>query len=147
MKKGFTLLTAIVFIVLVATISMLALSLSSTTVKQTSDLYLKAQAELLLQSGTEFAILAISGHEINATNNNCLNQINARFPDNASPIFDINMTIHYLGSGLPATCNILSNTVATADSNLTVIIDTTVSSVAGVTTEPIRLHRRTLQKP
>lgn len=155
MKKGFTLLTAIVFIVLVATISMLALSLSSTTVKQTSDIYLKEQAELLLQSSTEFAILAISGHEINATNNNCLNQINARFPKSgADAIFDINMTIHYMGSGLPTglaggvpRCNILSNTVATADSNLTVIIDTTVSSVAGVTTEPIRLHRRTLQKP
>lgn len=154
MKNGFTLVTTIMFLVLVATVSMLALSLTVMTNKQTSDLYLREQADLLLYSGIEFALLAISGHEINATNNNCLNQVNARFPDNTNPLFDINVTIHYLGSGLPTglvggvpRCNILSNTVATADSNLTVIIDTTVSSVAGVTTEPIRLHRRTLQKP
>lgn len=153
MRKGFSLLTAIIFIVLVASIAALALSFSTFSTKQTSDLFLREQAELLVQSGTEFALLAISGHDINTTNG-CLNAINAQYPQaGAAAIFDVNVTINYLGSGLATAsnnnCNILSDTVATADSNITVIIDTVVSTTAdnNISTEPIRLHRRTIQKP
>ena len=146
MRKGFSLITAIIFIVLVATIAALALSFSTFSTKQTSDLFLREQAELLVQSGTEYALLAISGHDINTTNG-CLNAINAQYPQaGAAAIFDINITINYMGSGLPAGCNILSNTVATSDSNMTVIIDTIVTD-HNLSTEPIRLHRRTIQKP
>jgi hypothetical protein len=153
MRKGFSLITAVLFIVLVASIATLALSFSSLSTKQTSDLYLREQAELLVQSGTEFALLAISGHDINTTNG-CLNTINAQYPKaGTSAIFDINVTINYLGSGLATAsnnnCNILSDTVVTADSNITVIIDTIVETTPGnnISTEPIRLHRRTIQKP
>lgn len=145
MRKGFTLITAIIFIVLVASIAALALSFSTFSTKQTTDLYLREQAELLVQSGTEFALLAISGHDINATN--CINAINAPYPTAAAPLFDINITINYMGSDIPAAgCNLLSNAVVTADSNITVIIDTIVTD-HNVSTEPIRLHRRTIQKP
>ena len=64
------------------------------------------------------------------------------------PLFDINITINYIGNGLPAAgCTILGdNLLVTADSNVTVIIDTIVTD-HNVSTEPIRLHRRTIQKP
>ena len=151
MRKGFSLLTAIIFIVLVATIAALSLSLSSSSAKQTSDIFLREQAELLLQSATEYALLAISAHDINATNT-CLNTINMNYPDAAAPMFDINISINYLGVNLPATCQTLSgntNNIVTSDSNVTVIIDTIVqtNTNTAMTTEPIRLHRRTLQKP
>lgn len=148
MRTGFSLITAIIFIVLVATLGALALSLSTQSVKQTSDLYLQSQADLLAQGGTELALLAVSAHEINATNG-CINTVLANYPDNANPLFNIQVSIQYLGSGLPTggNCNFLSNSVATDDSNITLIVDTTVSSVLGVVTEPIRIHRRTLQKP
>ena len=146
MRSGFSMITAIIFIVLVATLGALALSLSTQTTKQTSDLFLREQAELLGQSATEFALLAFSAHEINATNG-CLQQINTQYPEaGANAFFDINITLRYLGSGLP--CDgafIIDNNVTTADSNLTLIIDTIVTS--NVATEPIRFHRRTLQKP
>ena len=149
MRKGFSMITAIVFMILVATLGALALSLSTTTVKQTGDLYLREQAELLVQSATEYALLAISGHEINSTNG-CLNTINARYEN----IFDINISIYYLGRGLPNGCRDFSGTIGTppeintSDSNVTVMIDTIVSIPnRNVTTEPIRLHRRTIQKP
>ena len=147
MKKGFSLITAIMFIVLVATIAALALSLSSTSSKQTTDLYLREQAELLLQSGTEFALLAISGHDIDATGT-CINTMDIQYPTVAAPLFDISITLSYMGSGLPAAgcTNILSNTVVTPESNVTVIIDTIVTDHS-LSTEPIRLHRRTIQKP
>jgi type II secretory pathway pseudopilin PulG len=147
MRQGFTLITAIIFMVLVASIAALSLSFSSFSTKQTTDLYLREQAELLLQSGTEFALLAISGHDINATGN-CINAINAPYPTAAAPLFDINITINYIGNSLPAAgCNILGdNLLVTTDSNVTVIIDTIVQD-HNVSTEPIRLHRRTIQKP
>lgn len=149
MRRGFSLITAIVFIVLVSSIAALSLSFSGLSTKQTTDLYLREQAELLVQSGTEFALLAISGHDINATNN-CLNALNIQYPQTGvGALFDINVTINYMGIGLPAGCNTLSNTVATVDSNITVIIDTIVQTTPenNISTEPIRLHRRTIQKP
>lgn len=146
MRKGFSLLTAIIIILLIATLSALALSLSAFSTKQSSDLYLREQAELLLQSANEYALLALSAHEINATNN-CLNYINASFPDTVTPLFDINISIHYLGINLPNTCQrFTNNDISTIDSNITVIIDTIVQD-HNVSTEPIRLHRRTIQKP
>jgi len=147
MRRGFTLITAILFMVLVATIAALALTFSSFSTKQTTDLYLREQAELLLQSGTEFALLAISGHDINATGT-CVNTINTQYipKTGANPLFNIDITINYMGRGLPGGCNILSNAVDTNDSNITVIIDTIVED-NNISTEPIRLHRRTIQKP
>ena len=105
MKRGFTLITAIIFIVLIATIAALSLSFSTFSTKQTSDLYLREQAELLLQSGTEFALLAISGHDIVA-NNNCINTITAQYPQaGANALFDITVSLSYIGNGLPDGCN------------------------------------------
>jgi type II secretory pathway pseudopilin PulG len=152
MRRGFSLITALVFMILVATLGALALSLSTSSVKQTSDLYLREQAELLALSATEYALLAISAHNFTA---NCLNTINSTYTqDGTTTLFDINITLYYLGNGLPANCmkpsgqdaNISSN-IVTNDSNRTVIIDTIVSSANGIASEPIRYHRRTIQKP
>ena len=146
MRRGFTLITAILLILLISTIALLSLSLSSLTTKQTSDIYLREQAELLLQSATEYALLAISGRDI--ATNGCINTINAQYPQaGANALFDINISLSYLGNGLPNTCNRLDNNVSNLDSNVTVMIDTVVTSANSVSTEPIRLHRRTLQKP
>lgn len=152
MRKGFSMITAIIFMILVATLGALALSLSTTTTKQTSDLFLREQAELLLQSSAEYALLAISGHEINATNG-CLNTININYPA-TNTLFDINITINYLGNGLPAGCmtfdglttGLSSSNIDTNESNRTVILDIVVRD-HNLSTEPIRLHRRTIQKP
>jgi len=147
MRRGFGLITAIVIMITVATLMTLMIGLSSTSVKVTLDLYLKEQAELLSRSATEYALLAISGHENNVS---CIENINIAYPQ-TNPTHEANVTIWYLGSGLPlASCNnVLSNNIDTNESNLTVIIDTVVSvnqANSGVT-EPIRVHRRTIQKP
>ena len=57
MRKGFSLITAIIFIVLIATLSMFSLNISSLTAKQTTDVFLREQAELLAQGATEMDIL------------------------------------------------------------------------------------------
>jgi len=139
MHKGFSLLTAILFLVLIATISALSISLSTGSVKQTGDVKLKSQAELLLRSGTEYALLAISGAP-----NGCLKQVNINYDS----MFDINASIMYIGNGFSGTnCIQLGSDINTSESNRTVIIDTIVTTKEGIITEPIRLHRRTIQKP
>lgn len=150
MRKGFSLLTALIFLVLIATISALSISLSTKAAKSTTDLYLKNQAELLVRSGTEFAMLAMSGHDYNTT---CLNTLNITYPDNNATTYthEINVTISYIGSGLPAGCISLDNNIFTPESNRTAIIDTVVSTNPNLTPsvipEQIRMHRRSIQKP
>jgi len=144
MRKGFSLLTAILFLVLIATISALSISLSTGSVKQTGDIKLKSQAELLLRSGTEYALLAISGAP-----NGCLKQVNIKY----DTTFDINVTMMYIGNGFSGTnCIQLGSDINTSESNRTVIIDTIVTTMQSLTDngtipEQIRLHRRTIQKP
>lgn len=140
MRKAFSLVTAIMFIVLVGTIGALALTFSTQTSKQTVDVFMKAQAELLSRSATEYAILAVSAHEINAING-CVNRIDIDYSG-----FDAQVIIKYIGNNLPNTCNTIANDIATEDSKITMLIDTYVKSQDGLTTEPIRVHRRTLQK-
>jgi hypothetical protein len=138
MRKGFGIITAIIIMMTVATLMSLMIGLSTSTVKKTTDIYLKQQAEFLLRSSTEFALLAISGHNNSA---NCVENINITYNS-----FTAKVNIWYLGNGIPTTCsNILDNSVITSDSNYTAVIDVVVTN--NQSTEPIRLHRRTIQKP
>ena len=148
-RKGFSLVFAIIILVVVSTLAALMLSLSSSSAKQTSDIYLKEQAELLMQSATEYSILAILGHD---NQNSCIENINITYPNSTNPIFDINVSLWYIiDSTMPAgfDCNhVISNSLSTHNSNMTVMIDTTVTTTSNTgLSEPIKLHRRTVQKP
>lgn len=150
MKKGFSLLTAIMFIVLVSTLGALALSFVTQTDKQTKDTYVQSQAEILLRSATEFGVLAMSAHQINVANG-CLNTINIDYPNNTpTHTFDITINIRYFGNGLPAGCNTVNggNGVVSPDIRRVALMDVFVQTNpnANLVAEPIRLHRRTLQK-
>jgi hypothetical protein len=128
------------------------ISLTSVSLKSTTDVYLREQAELLARSGVEYALLAISGHD-NA--NSCIENINITYPNSATPTHEVNMSIHYFYSAtsphpIAANCsNILASNIATPQSDLTVIIDATVTVDMNNTgiTEPIVIHKRTIQKP
>ncbi len=143
MKKGVALLTAIIFITIVGALTVIILSSSSSTVKKSEDIYLYEQAKTLAKSATEYAILAIQGHNFSSS---CLNEININYQN----LFDINITIYYIGNDLPTTdCNILSNSLQTDESNGTAIIDTKVSlspTALQTNVNPITFTKRTLQK-
>ena len=138
-RDGFSLLIAIIVMITVATLMVLMISLTSLTSKQTSDIYTNEQAKLLAKSATELALLAISGHNNSV---NCIDHIRFTFKNS----YEVNTSIFYIGNNLP--CNpshILNNNISTPESNGTVIIDTYVEYNGS--SEPIRYHRRTLQKP
>jgi hypothetical protein len=68
------------------------------------------------------------------------------FPQD-NPIYDINMSIFYIGRGFHSSCQTLANDIVTNESNGTVLIDTIVSYTDPATGEQVRFHRRTIQKP
>jgi len=147
MRKGFSLITAIVIMMAVSLLMTMMISLSSTTVKTTTDMYLKEQANLLARSAVEYVLLAISGHN---NTKNCITNLNLTYPNKTTPTHDINVSVIYLGKSIPnCTNNTLDNNISTDDSNFTAIVDVIVSVRRDQTgiTEPIRIHRRTIQKP
>jgi len=144
MRKGFGLITAIIILVLVSTLMALMMSLSATSVKQTSDLYFKEQAELLSRSAAEYGLLAISGHDNSV---NCLENINLTYGD----AYNMSIEFYYIYDSRPTpSCgHILADNIATNKSTLTTIMDVKVEVDQAVTgiTEPIVIQRRTIQKP
>ena len=139
-------LTAIVFVMLLSLLLAITLGLSTTNVSETTNKYIYEQARILARSATEYAILAIQSHDY-ATG--CLDRIDMKYPNTASYLFDISITIHYFGSGLPCTnTQLLANDVAWQESNSSVLIDTKVSLNPALrqTSNPISYTKRTIQK-
>ena len=150
-RNAIAMLIAIAFLLVTAVLMAIMVSMTAQTTKQTGDLYFQEQAHLLAKSATEFTLLAISGN--NRAGGNCLTSVNIQYPAaGVNSIFDINTSIKYIGlASLGGTCDAgdsLIDNIATAESNGTIIIDTYVTTSANVTlTEPVRFHRRTMQKP
>ena len=146
-RRGFGLITAIIIMLTVAVLMSMMIGLSTATTKQTSDIYIKEQARLYLRSATEYALMAISGHN---NNNNCIEDITLNFQNGGTTNYTAKVDLWYMGRGIPAACHkILANNIQTDDSNYTVIMDVVVEAnqAALGLSEPIRVYRRTLQKP
>lgn len=137
---------AIFLLVVLGTIMALSLSLTGVTTVRTTNNYLHEQALILTSSATEYAILALSGH--NTATNGCINSINAQYPSGgAAAMFDINITMKYVGYSTIVGCSNYITDIDTSDTNGTILMDVVVTSNDNLgLDEPIRYHRRTLQK-
>lgn len=157
-RNGFAMILAIFVVVLVALGGVMLLGNASTGGKAVGDNYLRAQAELLALSATEFAVMRAQdiNTSVNAANH-CLEHLDINVTDSAgAPAYDVNVTMRYSFKGaIPAGCNsILGN--ASPDVNLSyntgndtmMLVDVTVttSSDANLSTEEVRVFKRTWQK-
>ncbi len=97
-KKAFSLIVAIFVILILSLVATYIFYTSSSISKEGALQYQKAQAKILARSYTEFAILAISGHQRNATNK-CLREIKANIgnPDQGQG-YRVYVKISYIGS-------------------------------------------------
>lgn len=141
---------AIFFMVIMATLLLFMLGSSAETAERTTKTYVNEQAQLLAKSATEYAVLRVSGVDRGAANANCLKSFTAQYPDAADPMYDITVTISYFGFGdacaplFPAGS---VGTIQTAESLGTMLIDVYVQDNPNLgLDEPVRYHRRTLQK-
>lgn len=154
MKKGFSLIMAIFFVMLIATLGMMSLSLSSKMVKQSGDVYLKEQAELYAMSATSLAVLDMQRTDYS---NSCITEKKYDFGDG----FVATVNIFYLDSDMPR-CDNNRNVKSSNSINKTfmdlkdingsaanyynvALIDVMVQNIDGI--EPVRFHRRTVQRP
>ncbi len=150
MREAFSMVTAIFVIVIMATVSMLVMSLSGKIIKATTAEYQRAQAELYAKSYTEFAILAVTGK---SRSSDCLQTITGTIgaPTTGNG-YRIRTHIAYIGpaseiGNCPAIRQ-LSTSVTTTSTPLTIIIDAYVDykdpdNTAG---SWLTVHRRSVQK-
>jgi len=174
MQKGFALVAAIFFIIIVATTAITALSIASMTARDVNNIQGREQALLLAQSATELAVLAMQKHEylntklkekgFTAATNPTLNTITLVYPSNdpAQKMFDITVTFGYFDRQLGAPGNhtvAYSNFGQGSSESLAngkvgkilshaALVDVVVRSNVAVMGRPqITYHRRTIQKP
>ena len=137
-------LTAIVVIVIMASIGVFVMSLSAKMTKSTTAQYQREQAMLLAKSYTEFSIMAVMSNDVST---HCLDTIRGTALGN----YTITAHISYIGNStrIPASCtNILSNAVLTPGSPINIIVDVYVryndpDNPGGA---QLTYHKRTLQK-
>ena len=94
MKKGFSLILAIIFILLVASIGALSMSISSSSAKTSVNLFIHEQAKLLADGAAEYAIMKVQQNNFAA---NCVDEIEINYPNDTSPTFKANISITYIG--------------------------------------------------
>lgn len=93
MKKGFSLILAIIFILLVASIGALSMSISSSSAKTSVNLFIHEQAKLLADGAAEYAIMKVQQNNFAAT---CVDEIEINYPNDTTP-FIANISITYIG--------------------------------------------------
>ena len=164
MRAGFSMLTAIVIIVLMASVAAMVMSVSGQLVKETTIQYQREQAMLLAQSYTEYAIMAVMANDRQLpAPANCLTTINTGDALNTggNNPYNITVNIQYIGNTPPnvagnapavlGACPALNlNPIRTTNSPLNVIIDVYVTyndlDSVNILNLPFTYHKRTLQK-
>lgn len=143
-RKAFAMILAIFVLVLVAMGGVLILGNASINSKSIGDNYVHAQAELLADSATEYAVMRAQGFD--TTTGNCLNTLDITVQD-ASGASAYSITVNYQYSFKGAKPNNQCSLLAENTGNATmVLVDVTVTGNASITTEQIRVHKRSWQK-
>jgi hypothetical protein len=147
MRKAFSMLTAIVIIVLMATVAAFIMNLSGKMVKSTTVQFQREQAVLLAKSYTEYAVMAVTANEHNSSN--CLNTITGTYGP-----YNVQVDVSYIGNNLHANCLRVFNrdftveTIDTPKSQLNIIVDVFVDypDLDNPNDVNMTYHRRSLQK-
>jgi len=143
-RSGFAMILAIFVVVMVALGGVLLLGNAATGAKSSGDNYLRAQAELLAESATEFAVMRAQGFNT-STNTNCLDQLNITVNDaSGSTMYDISVSLAY--SFREAQNGSCTNILAQNTGKDTMILMDVAVTDHNLSTEPIRVHKRTWQK-
>lgn len=151
LRSGFSMITAIFVMVLMATVAMFIVNLSGKIVKTTTAQYQREQAMLLAKSYTEYAVMAVMANDRNGTGK-CLDTITGNIGNNPAigDGYQANVEIHYIGNAteVGSCATVLSNAVVTPKSPLTIVVDTYIryKDPDNTTADWLRFHKRTLQK-
>jgi len=136
---------AIFVVVLVSLGGLLLLGNATTGAKSVGDNYLYAQAGLLAESATEFAVMRAQGFDISG--GNCLENLTITVNDvSGAPMFDANVSLAYSFRGVaPLNCTVAHILATGTGKDTMILMDVSVED-HNLSTEPIRVHKRSWQK-
>lgn len=145
--SGFAMILAIFVVVLVALGGVMILGNASKGAKSLGDNYLRSQATLLADSATEFAVMRAQGFD--RSGGGCLDQLNITVQDaSGRAAYDVNVSyaysFRYLNQNVACT-NILADNTG-KDTMMLLDVTVTTNPDANLSTEPIRIHKRSWQK-
>ena len=146
MRPAFGLPQVLLIILFIGGIVTVTMRYASLGAKHYADSYTREQAELFLQSATEAALMRISAYD--RSGGNCLWGLTIQSSDGK---FDANVTIerYYLADG--STCNngVAYTPIQSEESNgmISMRVIVTSDSINTKILHPIRLERRSLQRP
>ena len=149
-RSGFSMITSLFVIVVMATVAAFVMHLSSKNTKTTVVQYQHAQAELYAKSYTEYAVMAVTA---NNRAPNCLTDIDGTIGQySTGQGYQVRVRIAYIGSNTVGLSNcsatrVLSTGVATPQTPLTALIDVYVDYLdPDNNNQKMTVHRRTVQK-
>ena len=145
MRRGFTLIAAIFFVVIASSICMLALSIATTSVRQNSEIYLREQSELVARAATEYAVLAVLSNDFYKAGAVCIGDKNNPIKGEFGELFTFEVFVKYFGD-MGEACKDKEAVIVKGPNQGTVLLDVYVSSKGEKATNPINFHKRTLQK-
>jgi len=159
MRHGFGLPQAILIILFVGGLVTVTMRYASLGAKHYADSYTREQAELFMQSATEGALFQISGIDRSTSDCSTKNEFNITSSDGRFTA-EINVTKYYLLNGKDNdnklwNCNKTGEernvSIQTEESHgmidMTVIVETNASNPKNPKDRPVRLVRRSLQRP
>jgi len=141
-RSGFAMIMAIFVVVLIALAGVVLLSGVSVGQKMVSGNYFKAQAQLLSESATEFAVMQ-------AQNQQCLRDLNITVNDaGGTSTYDIDVRMRYsFGGAANGACTAAEIIAQNTGKASMIWIETVVETVAAanLSTEPIRVTQQSWQ--
>jgi len=154
-RRGFSMILAIVFIVIIATLGMLALAMSAQAAKSTEETYLREQANMLAMNAAELAILAMqeSTYAENSNSNTWLDTVEVFYPEETDWLLRATVDIDYMSQKTLSGVNQALNNIEAAANGITTSRDNiamlkiTVESNPDLVNDRIRIFRSTVQRP
>ena len=140
-RSGFAMILAIFVVVMVALGGVMLLGNASIGAKTIGDNYLHAQAQLLAESATEYAVMRAQGSTA------CLNRVNISVNgEDGTLAYTVNATIRYsFQNAAPVVCSVDANLSDNTGNPTMMLVDVTVTD-NNLSLEPIRVFKRSWQK-
>ncbi|MEE3704171.1 hypothetical protein V2I29_01060 [Campylobacter sp. CX2-8023-23] len=145
MRGGFSLILAIVFILAISSIALNIITINSTTISMTNQLYLHSQAKLIAISSTQNAIANIQRNDFDKS---CPSQFTLYYPNSGDYMLKSVVTIKYIGGKMPKSCNAQIWKESKDGSGIkAAIMHTLVNSNPNLLITPVNISKITTQKP
>lgn len=163
MRPAFSMILAIIFIVVIATLGMLSLQLSAQSAKQTEHVFLREQADLLAMNVAELAVLTMQQNPYVGTNQgNWIRNIEICYPvacNNNAWLLRATVNIDYMAfrnlNGVAPALNNANNHAAHIKGGTSYVVPNDNIAMLNITVENnralirdrIRIFRSTIQRP